>query len=276
MEEKLKSTIDKIVRLANQNTEFGKELRKRLGMASSATVVSSTDTERIRNIEKYLGLDYTVDTWNSVVDYSFVKMPDVRNQLISDNREMMRFRYGTRYHEIDFDEFCRYAHLQIEMLLNYFYDIKNNSDLQSIKDHIKKYNKKAEIDKATNLSAIAFGVKLWAFDNEFHLSKRVTRLKDSIDYLKDVRNELSHRGISMNNFDIDVYRHKLKSFDIPMKGDYINWDLLNKDKTKKDKYDAQLKTGYHKYTFKLWYMLKPFDGIIGNIKDFAQIVCSSI
>lgn len=273
MEEKFNSAIDKIVKLAYQNTEFGKELRKRLGMAPSATIVSPNDTERIRHIEKYLGLDYTVDTRNSVVDYSFVNMLDIRDQLISDNREMMRFRYGTRYHEIDFDEFCRYAHLQIEMLLNYFYDIKNNSDLQSIKNHIKKYNKKAEIDTATNLSAIAFGVKLWAFAKETNLD---WRLEENIKSIKEVRNGLSHRSTIKNNFDVDEFRNKIKSFDMPMKGDYINKDLLKNDKTKKEIYDTQLKNEYNKYTFMLWYLSKPFDVIIGNIKDFAQIVCSNI
>ncbi len=143
MDEKLFSTLDKIQRLCSQNAEFDKELRKRLGMASSANVLS-LDDKRIRKIEKYLGLDYSVDTLKSSIDYSFIEMDDVRNQLISDNREMMRFRYGTRYHEIDFDEFCRYALLQAEMLLNYYYDVVNHSDLGAIISHIKTYNTSAK------------------------------------------------------------------------------------------------------------------------------------
>ena len=108
MDEKLISTLDKILRLCNQNAEFDKELRKRLGLASSANALS-LDDERIRKIEKYLGLDYSVDSLKSTIDYSFIQMDDVRNQLISDYREMMRFRYGTRDHQIHFDEFCRAA-----------------------------------------------------------------------------------------------------------------------------------------------------------------------
>ena len=274
MDEKLKSTIDKIVRLANQNTEFGEELRKRLGIASSATIVSSTETERIKRIEKYLGLDYDVDTRNSVVDYSFVKMPDVYSQLVSDNREMMRFRYGTRYHEIDFDEFCRYAHLQVEMLLNYFYDIKNNSDLQSIKDHIKRYNPGAKIDTATTLSAIAFNVKLWAFSTEMHLENK---LKDSFENLRMVRNELSHRSTIKNYFDVDDFNQKLKTFGIPLYNNgMINWSLLKQDYIKKNIYDTKLKDDYQKYTFMLWYPCQPFDDIIGNLNDFAKIIHSKI
>lgn len=277
MDEKLKSTIDKVVRLANQNTEFGEELRKRLGIASSATFVESspTDAERIRLIEKYLGLDYSMDTIKSAVDYSFVKMSDVCSQLTSDNREMMRFRYGTRYHEIDFDEFCRYAHLQVEMLLNYFYDIKNNSDLQSIKNHLKRYNSTAlGLDKAVNLGAIAFNVKLWAFDNEIHLDKKV---KEVIENLRAVRNELSHRSTIKNEFDMDDYQSRLKAFDIPVYNNgYINWGQLNQDVLKKNLYDTKLKNEYPKYTFMLWYLAKPFDEIIYVLNDFAQIIHSKM
>lgn len=56
MDEKLKSTIDKIVQLSKQNPEFDAELRKRLEITSSAKSVY--DEERIVRIEKYLGLDF--------------------------------------------------------------------------------------------------------------------------------------------------------------------------------------------------------------------------
>ena len=167
MDENLKSTIDKIVQLSKQNQEFDTELRKRLKITSSAKSVY--DVERIANIEKYLGLDFYVDTKTSNVDYSFIKLPDVKAQLISDNREMMRFRYGTRYHKINFAEFCRYAHFQIEMLLNYYYNIANKSDLNSIKEQIKKYNQKKadDVEKANSLESISYSIKLWAFLTEF-------------------------------------------------------------------------------------------------------------
>lgn len=64
MDEKLISTLGKILRLCNQNAEFDKELRKRLDMASSANALS-LDVERIQKIEKYLGLDYSIDSLKS-------------------------------------------------------------------------------------------------------------------------------------------------------------------------------------------------------------------
>ncbi len=274
MDEKLRSTIDKIVQLDKQNQEFSTELRKRLGITSTAVHVS-TDTERIKLIEKYLGLDYAVDAKASVVDYSFVKMPDVFSLLVSDNREMMRFRYGTRYHEIDFDEFCRYAHLQTEMLLNYYYDITNNSELESIKNNIKKFNQKAKgLDTADSLSAIPFNVKFWAFCNEVKLAKK---LRDEIDNLRNVRNKLSHRNTIKSEFDVEEYRNKLKSSRIPTYDNgKINFDELGKNPNLKAIYDTEFNKEYSNYLFEIWYLTKPFDSIIKTIDGFAKVVNSKI
>ena len=52
MDEKLKSTIDKIVQLSKQNPEFDAELRKRLEMTSSANYALVED-ERISQIYEY-------------------------------------------------------------------------------------------------------------------------------------------------------------------------------------------------------------------------------
>ena len=112
MEEKMLSTIKKIKLLAEQDSEFRQEMQKLFGSTVSASVVDNNDDERISHIEKYLGLDYYVDSVESIIDYSFVKEQEVKNKLISDNREMLRFRFGTRSHMIDFEEFCRYAQLQ--------------------------------------------------------------------------------------------------------------------------------------------------------------------
>ena len=51
MDDKLMSTIDKITRLTQQNTEFDMELRKRLNVASANSVLS--EDERINQIYEY-------------------------------------------------------------------------------------------------------------------------------------------------------------------------------------------------------------------------------
>ena len=105
MDEKLQVTIQKIKVLAAQNPEFESEMKKIFGSKEVCAPANSYNEERIKRIEKYLGLDYYVDDMQPVIDYSFVKDVAVRAQLVSDCREMMRFRYGTRFHEILFEEF---------------------------------------------------------------------------------------------------------------------------------------------------------------------------
>lgn len=272
MDEKMTSTLDKILRFCNQNAEFDKELRKRLGMASSANALPLGD-ERIRKIEKYLGLDYSIDSLKSTIDYSFIQMDDVRNQLISDYREMMRFRYGTRYHEIDFDEFCRYALLQAEMLLNYYYDIMNNSNLEAIISHIKTYNTKASISSdVKTLSSIPFNVKLWAFKAELNMDYSLYTMLDNI---RMVRNELSHRSTIKAHFDIEEYQTELKSYGMPLYANgFVNTKILGKDYVVKNIFDTKIaKTEqYKEYRFMLWYIPKPFGTIITGIEELSQLV----
>lgn len=273
MDEKLKSTIDKIVRLSKQNPEFDAELRKRLDITSSAKSVY--DEERIARIEKYLGLDFYVDTKTSNVDYSFIKLPDVKAQLISDNREMMRFRYGTRYHEIDFAEFCRYAHFQIEMLLNYYYDIANKSDLNSIKEQIKYYNPKAKgLDDAKSIGSISYNVKLWAFNKEHKINWNLCEMCEN---LRKVRNELSHRSVSEDKTSIDSYQKHLKEQGFPLnkKGDVsLNWKDKEADKELWELYDNQIKDSedYKHCKYLIWYYRTPFDDIVNGLNEIAGVI----
>ena len=277
MDEKLKLTIGKIVQLSKQNPEFDAELRKRLDITSSAKSVY--DEERIVRIEKYLGLDFYVDTKTSNVDYSFIKLPDVKAQLISDNREMMRFRYGTRYHEIDFAEFCRYAHFQIEMLLNYYYDIANKSDLNSIKEQIKYYNPTAKgFEDSKSLGAISYNTKLWAFNNKHKINRK---LREICENLRKVRNELSHRSVSEDKIRIDSYQKHLKEqgFLLNKKGDvFLNWKDQEADKELKELYNSQINNSedYKHYKYLIWYYGTPFDDIVNGLNEISCVIRNTL
>lgn len=278
MDENLKSTIDKIVQLSKQNQEFDTELRKRLKITSSAKSVY--DVERIANIEKYLGLDFYVDTKTSIVDYSFIKLPDVKAQLISDNREMMRFRYGTRYHKINFAEFCRYAHFQIEMLLNYYYNIANKSDLNSIKEQIKKYNQKKadDVEKANSLESISYSIKLWAFLTEFFNNTNDYYI---YNYLRNVRNELSHRSVTEDKISINSYQQSLKDqgFILNKKGNVsLNWKNKEADKDLKELYNSKIKDSnkYKQYTYLIWYYGTPFNDIVNGLNRIASVISTKL
>ncbi|MBR4552978.1 MAG: hypothetical protein IKO20_04575 [Bacteroidaceae bacterium] len=264
MEQLYHDAIKKIVQFAKQNREFDKELREALGVESTSSEM--VDSSNVQRIEKYLGLDYYIDDQPSLIDFSFIEEKGIRNQLISDNREMMRYRYGTRFHAINFGEYCRYAHLQIEMLLNYFYKKTNNGDLTKIKEHIKKHNTLAKLDNAKSIVAINYSVKLWAFCEEFQLKKII------LENICKVRNEISHRSPQEDENKMIEYRKQLINMNLPLnnKG-YVNTSLL-KEESQEYKNKVKGKDWYKDYCFILWLKLEPYD----EVKDAIDEVCSII
>lgn len=270
MENTLKATIDKILQLCAQRPEFNKELRRRLKMESSSSI--NKEDAKFSNIEKYLGLDYYVDTLSSTIDYSYIGDNPVKLQLESDNREMMRFRYGTRYHTISFKGFCHYAHLQAEMLLNYYYHTINNGDLESIKSHIKQYNPSAQgVDNASSLASIPYSVKLWAFNYE-------TKIQcDHLDNIRKVRNELSHRSIAEEKLEISKYQDYLRNlgFLLKPKG-WINQSWKNYEKDMEHIYDSEIKHSekYKIYLYRIWYISTPYESIVFSLNTLSQKISS--
>ena len=271
MDEKLKTTINKIVQLSKQNPEFDTELRKALGIGASANSVLSSD-KRIEHIEKYLGLDYYVDNQNSIIDYSFIQEPEVRAQLISDNREMMRFRYGTRYHAISFDEFCRYAHLQAEMLLNYFYD-KKDVNIEGAKEHIRNYNSKVTFkDNLKSLGEISYNAKLWAFKAEFTMDYNTNTV---LDYLRKVRNGSSHRSPENEEKNIHDLRKQLVNIGMPLQSNgEVNTFKLEEGSTKYNVFINVVKKSdwYYEYLYLIWLHEESFDSVIYAIESLKHTV----
>lgn len=275
MDEKLKATINKIKLLSKQNPEFEAELRMVLGIGVVPNNMHSSE-KRIEHIEKYLGLDYYVDKQPSLIDYSFVSEPEVRIQLISDNREMMRFRYGTRYHSICFDEFCRYAHLQAEMLLNYYLD-KKNSHIEEVVEHIKKYNPRTVFrESVKSLGDISYNSKLYAFKEEFKLDFNIYSV---LDYLRRIRNESSHRLPENEEKSIHDFKKRLVNMGMPLKADGdVDYFKLEKGTPKMNLYDNMVKNvdWYKEYKYLLWLHEEPFEKVITAIEDLKRIVERSI
>lgn len=277
MDEKYKEILNKVVQLSKQNSEFDNELRKALGMGSSAKFVLSSDSsdKKIDKIEKYLGLDFYVDNQKSIIDYSFIHEPEVRLQLISDNREMMRFRYGTRYHAICFDEFCRYAHLQAEMLLNYFYD-KKNKNIKEIIEHIKKYNPSAILDKVKSLGSISYNIKLWAFKAEFSLDSKTDEI---LDYLRRIRNDSSHRSPEKEEKSIHDYRKQLEKMGMPLKNNgEVNYFKLEEGSPKMNLFNNMVNNQkwYDNYKYLIWLHEESFDGVILSLEELKQMILKNV
>lgn len=274
MDEKLKSTINKIKQLAEQNPEFKQVMQKLFGDTVSAGSFSNYG-KRIAHIEEYLGLDYYTDSMPSVINYSYIKESDVRAQLESDNREMLRFRYGTRFHEIVFEEFCRYAQLQAEMLINYFYYSKEPTVEKAI-EHIKKYNNKVKIESGLlTLTPIPFSTKLWAFCDEFQLKKA----KESFDMVRDVRNHQSHRSPHEESFSFFDYQKQLLDWGIKLKNDgSFDFYRTKEEPLSYNIYESKVKNKqeFKLYQYYVWFNKKPYDEIIYRLKEISEVVKNNL
>lgn len=228
-EEKLKKFIDLVVEISNHpsNEWFKKDLIDLLvsgGQLKTSNSASAIES-KIDLIHKYLAIDI-----HRIIDYSFFDEPS-REQLFRDCIEMGRYQKGTPNHKIDFGEYCRYAHLQAEEMINYFMIKISNSDINRVveflKERLSSYN---PTKPPKEIHHINYSSKLSAFKTISNLNKK------SFDYLwfiNDVRNELSHRNsLSSINEDKDLILFKENGFDSGkidfMKMNKTELDIYNK------------------------------------------------
>lgn len=109
MDEKLKSTIDKIVQLSKQNPEFDAELRKRLEITSSAKSVY--DEERIAQIYEYC-IEKVIRS-QAIDFYKDFPLKSIIPTIVEDFVRMETFR-----RKDNFGDFCLSLYQQIECITN--------------------------------------------------------------------------------------------------------------------------------------------------------------
>ncbi len=198
-----KDELDKIVafiRIVKDlpgHEQFIADLRKVLEIPTAAQSISHSDVQtkqKVDKIEKYLALDYTLDSKAPNIDYSFITDIDVRNQLESDYREMLRYRYGLRGHKTDFSEFCRYVQLQAEMVLNYYFNYRFDG-IEEIKAHLLQH-----IKYFTKIDQVTYYTMLVGFCNEHNINY------DLLNDVRDIRNSQSHRSILSVDIDTLITR----------------------------------------------------------------------
>lgn len=231
--EKLEKLLKLIVELSNdpQNEWFKNRLTNIYVKNITTTNLlnqSSLET-RITLIQEYLLIDI-----DNLIDYSSFDEPS-REQLFRDNLEMMRFQKGTPNHKVNFGEFCRYAHLQAEEMINYFLNKITNSKIEMVEMFMKQYSPNYNPSKRpTDIHHINYTHKLIAFKNAKKISKKTI---DALWFINDIRNELSHRNsLSMHNennilvqfekegflrMNIDFKKLSNKQLEIFNKGNYI-------------------------------------------------------
>lgn len=249
-----------------ENAWFVDELRFIIGTPQGA----STSNDKI---EKYLGLDYRLDGAKTIIDYDFIEDEHIRNCFVSDCREMLRFRYGTRGHKIDFSEFCRYVIIQAERLLNIYYSSKGS--FEEIKEYIKKYNERAKFsNEIKTLEAISFAVKLWAFASEFNLAK----IRQTLDKVREVRNLQSHGDVTQTEENEFFFRHRQSLIDggYPLKENgEVNWYKLSSlDQIKQNVYNNVIKKSaeHQRYINLIWKRSLPFNDVVDALETLATLI----
>lgn len=248
------------------NEDFANDLRKLLNIPNQ----SFTNSSQLSDIEKYLGLDYKLDKATPNIDYTFVKEPFVRDQLTSDYREMLRYRYGVRSHKIDFSEFCRYAMLQVEQLINYYYQNGFESE-EEVVSYINE-NSFITIEKIDSIKSLSLAVKLSAF------SKNLERKQsECLDFAREVRNEQSHRSAKEELDKVKAFRERLINMGLPLtKEGEVYKKGINNDSTLKTRFNSIEKSAYWKYRYQLWRFREPFDNLTEAIKILAQQIESQL
>ena len=201
MDEKIKATIEKIVKLSKQNEEFNMEMRKLFGKTVSASTVSnsldvSEDIAAIRAALEIRG-------YNSI-DYSFIKEPRLRDYLNADNLRMENAALNFQEKESErFYSFCVNAFYQVENIVNYYFHkaYPNIEDLLKViedatindtdgKKSFKFKRAKGEFVEK-NVGDIQIFYKINALCNL--LFPKDDKIKSTLGNLRKVRNEGEHR-----------------------------------------------------------------------------------
>lgn len=186
---------------------------------------------KINLIHEYLLIDI-----KNLIDYSAFEEPS-REQLFRDNLEMMRYQKGTPNHKINFGEFCRYAHLQAEEMINYFFNKISDSRIDIVEDYIKQYSSNYKPNKKPiQIHHIYYTNKLVAFKNVTNLPKKTL---DILWFINDYRNELSHRNsFSIHNENKELEQYEKEGF-VNSNIDFKKLDSSKQEIYNKGKYIIQ-------------------------------------
>lgn len=232
------------------------------------------DKNSLAKIEKYLALDYNIDKFVPLIDFSFVADEYTRECFNADYREMLRYRFGSRGHKIDFSEYCRFSLIIAERALNIFYS--KETDFEAIKNRLKRFNPSAKIDNATALKDISFSVKLWSFCNEYNLKP----VKQTLDSVRDVRNMKSHGQVSTEDDETwfqSLYQH-FKKCGFPLRSDgTVDWYTLKNEKPDLWEYyqkEVQNTTAHKRYIQIAWQREQPFDEVSNRLTELVSFIAT--
>lgn len=204
------------------NEWFNELLKNRYSVSE---FISSPKTDileaKVNLIKNYLSIDI-----RKVIDYSMFEEP-YKESLFRDCLEMGRYEKGTPSHKIDFGEFCRYAHLQAEEMINYFLNKISNNEIDLIEDFVKNQVPGYKSSKKpTEVHHIYYTHKLTSYISISNLNKKTI---DVLWFINEIRNELSHRNsITIYNEDQDLAKFENSG----LKGVQLDFSKLDDNKKK--------------------------------------------
>lgn len=137
MDDRLNDTIDKVCRLSDKNPEFGRELRKRLGIAYSANSALADD-EKINEIYEYC-IEKIIRK-QAEEFYSGFPLTEIIPMLIGDFIRMETFK-----RKDNFGDFCLACYQQIECITNYLCSLDDLGETVN-----KMYECPAYVDSKTS------------------------------------------------------------------------------------------------------------------------------
>ena len=188
-----------MIRLTQQNNEFGTELRKALQIKPSVHSVNieANITDDVQAIREALEISA-----NKSIAYDFVRHQRLRDQLIIDNLRMENAALNLQQNEKErFYTFCVNAFYQVENIINYYFHetYPNITDLLTIIEYFTS----TEVDKQgnsyqfkrngkeQNVASIDIVNKSSALCNILFSGDRNYKLQ--LSNLRKVRNEGAHR-----------------------------------------------------------------------------------
>ncbi len=262
-----KENLEKLIRLIgeivkdNRYEWFGRELAKLMntGYVPEIPVGGSNIENRVIQIQKYLNINF-----NDIIDYSDFDEPS-REQLTRDCIEMCRYKSGTPSHKIDFGEFCRYAHLQIEEIFNYYLNKISNNKIEFAKSFIRSNNhlyKDLDNNQRENTTKyvhqISHKYKIFAFHNACTFKAET---KNIILHLNDIRNKMSHRDSLSASTDEATLKHYFEhGFSPKKRPSFIKGDPLQ-----------QL---YNDGTLIIWTREQDFNNVFSAIEEVKMKIIS--
>ena len=211
-------TIEKISQLSRLpgNEWLLSELQSKFGLLS--VEFSSVDRTRIKEIHEYLSLDLEIEQIWAIAGYEYIESSLLREKLMSDWREMKRYRYGLANRPVSYVDFCSYAHFQAEGIVNYYHYKINDGvcDIDWFNSNIDEYlinNKNFQLNhikrdtngRPTTLDDINYNTKKCVLFNQLRSQgvklQKLIEISQVLSSIQKIRNsEAVHR--SPNAIDI--------------------------------------------------------------------------